>query len=436
MLVVIVAALLLVADQWLKYWVTVNITLSTGSKELIPGVVELVNIHNSGAAFGLMDDSPAARWVFLAGTAVMIIVVIILLAKRVFKSRFATWCEVLFISGALGNAIDRVINGYVVDMFHLEFVNFAVFNIADAVLVVSCIAFVIYIIFFDRSPKDEPKPEKKSKKHKAKKQKDEAEVEVETEAEAETEASDGEIETPEGDIAQESFWDDLAKSVEKRAVIDVDPDGQETKSADITDDKFWADIAKIDEKNAKSDDKPVVRFSDDFAAADAKLASREENKKPAGEPFSWEGVALGGSAKPDVMPDIGGDGSKPAADPHFWDDIAAADSKKPAHTDVLPDIDGTEQKKPKMDTSFWNDIAAADKKPQEQKPKFDFKFDDKPAKPQPKPEAKPQPKPEPKPQPAPEKKPAQPEAKAAKKDESALDMKVDEIIAEFKEFYE
>ena len=53
MLFAIIAAVILIADQWLKYWVTVNITLSTGSQELIPGVVKLVNIHNSGAAFGL-----------------------------------------------------------------------------------------------------------------------------------------------------------------------------------------------------------------------------------------------------------------------------------------------------------------------------------------------------------------------------------------------
>ena len=46
MLFAIVAAVILIADQWLKYWVTVNITLSTGSQELIPGVVKLVNIHN------------------------------------------------------------------------------------------------------------------------------------------------------------------------------------------------------------------------------------------------------------------------------------------------------------------------------------------------------------------------------------------------------
>ena len=155
MLFAIVAAVILIADQWLKYWVTVNITLSTGSQQLIPGVVKLVNVHNSGAAFGLLDNVAAARWIFLAVTAVFVVVIAVLLVRRVFDSRFAVWCEVLFLTGALGNCIDRVFLGYVVDMFKLEFVNFAVFNIADAVLVVSCLMFVIYVFFGSREDEDE-----------------------------------------------------------------------------------------------------------------------------------------------------------------------------------------------------------------------------------------------------------------------------------------
>ena len=159
MLFAIVAAVILIADQWLKYWVTVNITLSTGSQELIPGVVKLVNIHNSGAAFGLLDNVAAARWIFLAVTAVFVAAIAVLLVKRVFDSRFAVWCEVLFLTGAIGNCIDRVFLGYVVDMFKLEFVNFAVFNIADAVLVVSCLMFVIYVFFGSRGEYEEDEDE-------------------------------------------------------------------------------------------------------------------------------------------------------------------------------------------------------------------------------------------------------------------------------------
>ena len=150
MLYAIIAVIILIADQWLKYWVTVNITLATGSEALIPGVVKLVNIHNSGAAFGLLDNVPFARWIFLGLTAVMVVLIVVLLVRRTFNSTFAVWCEVLFLAGTLGNCIDRVLYGYVVDMFKLEFVNFAVFNIADIVLVVSCLMFVIYLFVGER----------------------------------------------------------------------------------------------------------------------------------------------------------------------------------------------------------------------------------------------------------------------------------------------
>lgn len=146
MLYAIIAAIILIGDQWLKYWVTVNITLSTGEVALIPGVVKLVNIHNSGAAFGLLGDAAYARWLFLGVAALFIIVIIVVLAKHMFKSRFANWCAVLALAGAVGNCIDRALYGYVVDMFKVEFMNFAVFNVADVFLVVACLAFIIYLI--------------------------------------------------------------------------------------------------------------------------------------------------------------------------------------------------------------------------------------------------------------------------------------------------
>lgn len=183
MLYAIIAAIILIGDQWLKYWVTVNITLSTGEAALIPGVVKLVNIHNSGAAFGLLGDAAYARWLFLGVAALFVIVIIVVLAKHMFKSRFANWCAVLALAGAVGNCIDRALYGYVVDMFKVEFMNFAVFNVADVFLVVACLAFIIYLIVDifrggksddddgeeEEKPrkserKAEPKPERKVKK--------------------------------------------------------------------------------------------------------------------------------------------------------------------------------------------------------------------------------------------------------------------------------
>lgn len=172
MLYAIIAAIILIGDQWLKYWVTVNITLSTGEVALIPGVVKLVNIHNSGAAFGLLGDAAYARWLFLGVAALFIIVIIVVLAKHMFKSRFANWCAVLALAGAVGNCIDRALYGYVVDMFKVEFMNFAVFNVADVFLVVACLAFIIYLIVDifrggrsdDGDGEEEEKPRKSERK--------------------------------------------------------------------------------------------------------------------------------------------------------------------------------------------------------------------------------------------------------------------------------
>lgn len=172
MLYAIIAAIILIGDQWLKYWVTVNITLSTGEAALIPGVVKLVNIHNSGAAFGLLGDAAYARWLFLGVAALFIIVIIVVLAKHMFKSRFANWCAVLALAGAVGNCIDRALYGYVVDMFKVEFMNFAVFNVADIFLVVACLAFIIYLIVDifrggksdDDDDEEEEKPRKSERK--------------------------------------------------------------------------------------------------------------------------------------------------------------------------------------------------------------------------------------------------------------------------------
>ena len=155
MLYALIAAIVLIADQWLKYWVSVNITLATGAQPLIPGVVKLVNVHNTGAAFSLLSDVPFARWIFLGLAVAACIGIIIVISKRVFTNKFATWCMVLFATGALGNCFDRALYGYVVDMFKLEFVNFAVFNFADILLVVSFLLFFIYLFVGGKDEDDE-----------------------------------------------------------------------------------------------------------------------------------------------------------------------------------------------------------------------------------------------------------------------------------------
>lgn len=253
MLYAIIAAIILIGDQWLKYWVTVNITLSTGEAALIPGVVKLVNIHNNGAAFGLLGDAAYARWLFLGVAALFVIVIIVVLAKHMFKSRFANWCAVLALAGAVGNCIDRALYGYVVDMFKVEFMDFAVFNVADIFLVLACFAFIIYLIvdIFKGGRSDDDDDDEEEEKPRRSERKAEPKPERKAEAKAETK---------------------LEKKVKKPVTDDkYDVSGIETLSFEfpdtatplVSDDKadegdFWESF-KFELRNGDTDEQPKAK---------------------------------------------------------------------------------------------------------------------------------------------------------------------------------
>lgn len=253
MLYAIIAAIILIGDQWLKYWVTVNITLSTGEAALIPGVVKLVNIHNNGAAFGLLGDAEYARWLFLGVAALFVIVIIVVLAKHMFKSRFANWCAVLALAGAVGNCIDRALYGYVVDMFKVEFMDFAVFNVADIFLVLACFAFIIYLIvdIFKGGRSDDDDDDEEEEKPRRSERKAERKAEPKPERKAETK---------------------LEKKVKKPVTDDkYDVSGIETLSFEfpdtatplVSDDKadegdFWESF-KFELRNGDTDEQPKAK---------------------------------------------------------------------------------------------------------------------------------------------------------------------------------
>lgn len=149
MIYAIVTVLVLILDQAVKYWTTKNIILDAvgaDCKPLIDGVVHMTNVHNRGAAFGILQD---ARWLLAIVAALFVILIIVLINKEIIHTRFGRWTAVLVMAGALGNCIDRVLYGYVVDMFEVEFMNFAVFNVADIFITVCGILFCIHLIFYN-----------------------------------------------------------------------------------------------------------------------------------------------------------------------------------------------------------------------------------------------------------------------------------------------
>lgn len=143
MLYAIVAVIALLFDQLLKYWTTVHIVENTGVIPLIPGFVHLTHIHNTGAAFSFLEG---ARWFFVVLCVVFVAVVVWLLAKNILNTPGTRWCAVIVVAGALGNAIDRVLTGYVVDMIEFEFISFPIYNLADIYITLGVVAFCICLL--------------------------------------------------------------------------------------------------------------------------------------------------------------------------------------------------------------------------------------------------------------------------------------------------
>ena len=134
----------LALDQWLKAYVTANIPLGQ-AQSLLPGVVELRTVHNYGAAWSSFSGS---RWLLVGVTCVIVVFVTVLLIRRVVRHPLGVAACCMVISGGLGNIIDRVRLGYVVDMFNLLFMNYPVFNVADILVVCGAVLGCIYYLWF------------------------------------------------------------------------------------------------------------------------------------------------------------------------------------------------------------------------------------------------------------------------------------------------
>ncbi len=142
----IIGLLALLIDQFLKFWTVSNVALNTGIRPLIPGVLHITYIKNFGAVFGIMSGFGALRWILLilllAFTALMVFAFI----KGYFRTGFVKVSGALLLAGLLGNGIDRAIYGYVPDIFEFEFMNFAIFNLADVLVLVGGVLFVVAIL--------------------------------------------------------------------------------------------------------------------------------------------------------------------------------------------------------------------------------------------------------------------------------------------------
>ena len=139
----IIGAVLVIIDQIIKYFVSVYLQ-PVGSVSVIDNLFSLTYVENKGVAFGMFSDM---RWVFVALTSVLLAIIIFYMFKKRPKGKFFYVCAALIIGGGIGNLIDRIFYGYVIDYLSLSFFP-PVCNFADYCITAGTIMLVIYLLFF------------------------------------------------------------------------------------------------------------------------------------------------------------------------------------------------------------------------------------------------------------------------------------------------
>lgn len=151
---VIMIGVLVVADQLVKNW-AVEVLQPVGSMDFIHfgdfKILDLTYLENKGAIFGSMAGQ---RWFLVGFTSLVIIAGIVFMFMSLRRSKLFVVSVGLFVAGGIGNLIDRIRLGYVVDMFEIKLFDFAIFNVADICVTTAFVLLMIYGIFI------EPKIEK------------------------------------------------------------------------------------------------------------------------------------------------------------------------------------------------------------------------------------------------------------------------------------
>ncbi len=139
---------LLLADQITKYWAANWLVVQTnGSAPFWPGVVGWVYAENTGMAFSSLANFPAL--ITICNILILAAVLVYLFVFQKFRPLGAVSLVMIF-AGGLGNILDRLFYGYVVDFIHLEFMRFAIFNAADVFLCAGCGLFVLFLLLCER----------------------------------------------------------------------------------------------------------------------------------------------------------------------------------------------------------------------------------------------------------------------------------------------
>lgn len=142
-------------DQLVKYLTVANIPLGE-ALPFLPGLVQLTYVRNTGAAFSSFEGRQGLfTLIFLIFTGLMFFEYF---KKPMGFTKFERWCIAAIYGGGVGNMIDRLRMGYVVDMFETTFMDFPVFNVADIFITCGCVILAAHLVFFNKKFwKDEKK---------------------------------------------------------------------------------------------------------------------------------------------------------------------------------------------------------------------------------------------------------------------------------------
>lgn len=153
----LLCAALVALDQWVKWRVVTCIGGAAFSgvpftgiylsqpRPFIPHILGLNFATNTGGAWSILNQH---TWILTVISILVVLAILFVLARRIIRHPFGVLTLAVVLAGAVGNLIDRIRLGYVVDMFQALFINFPIFNVADVCVVCGGIAFCVYFAFF------------------------------------------------------------------------------------------------------------------------------------------------------------------------------------------------------------------------------------------------------------------------------------------------
>ena len=150
---ILLALVLVGVDQASKLWAIANLK-NGGSISVIPNVFEFHYTDNRGVAFSMLQGQ---RWLFIPLTIIVsLLILVILLRSPLRRYKLFSFTCVLILAGAVGNLIDRIFYGFVVDFLYFSLIDFPIFNFADCCVVIGAILLFTFTLFGLKGEEDTP----------------------------------------------------------------------------------------------------------------------------------------------------------------------------------------------------------------------------------------------------------------------------------------